>query len=103
MYVRQPGLAGQLARSIATVYEASRNKFYFDEIYQAFVVHPLTALAYVLRVFDQYIVDGLVDLIGTLPSMLGALLRPAQNGLVQYYGLLMALMVTGLVVVVLLR
>ena len=103
MYVRQPGLAGQVARRAGALYEASRNKFYLDEIYQALVVHPATALAYMLRVFDQYILDGLVDLIGTLPSMFGALLRPAQNGLVQYYGLLMALMVTGLVVVVLLR
>jgi NADH-quinone oxidoreductase subunit L len=103
MYVREPGLAGRLARAMGAAYEASRNKFYLDEIYQAIVVHPVTALAYVLRVFDQYILDGLVDLIGQLPSMLGALLRPAQNGLVQYYGLLMALMVTGLVVVVLLR
>ncbi len=67
MYVRQPGLAGQLARAMAVAYETSRNKFYFDELYEAIVVQPVTAFAHVLRVFDQYILDGLVDLIGTLP------------------------------------
>ena len=56
-----------------------------------------------LRVFDQYILDGLVDLIGSLPSAVGYVLRPAQNGLVQFYALLMVLGLSGFVVAVLLR
>jgi NADH:ubiquinone oxidoreductase subunit 5 (subunit L)/multisubunit Na+/H+ antiporter MnhA subunit len=103
MYVRQPGLADQLARKMVTVYELSRNKFYLDELYEALIVGPLTAMAHVARIFDQYILDGLVDLIGQLPSFVGYLLRPAQNGLVQFYALLMALGVAGFVVAVLLR
>jgi NADH:ubiquinone oxidoreductase subunit 5 (subunit L)/multisubunit Na+/H+ antiporter MnhA subunit len=103
MYVRAPGFAGRLARSMATAYELSRNKFYLDELYEALVVGPLTALAQVTRIFDQYILDGIVDLIGQLPAYVGYLLRPAQNGLVQFYALLMALGVAGFVVAVLLR
>jgi NADH-quinone oxidoreductase subunit L len=103
MYVRVPALPAQLARAMATAYELSRNKFYLDELYEALVVGPLTALAHVLRIFDQYILDGIVDLIGQLPAYLGFLLRPAQNGLVQFYALLMALGVAGFVVAVLLR
>ena len=101
--VREPGIADRLSRQAAALYQLSRNKFYLDEIYQAFFVGPVTAVAHVLRVFDQYILDGLVDLIGQLPAMIGSVLRTAQNGLVQYYGLLIALGVAGLVVVVLRR
>jgi proton-translocating NADH-quinone oxidoreductase chain L len=103
MYVRAPGFADRLARALATAYELSRNKFYLDELYEALVVGPLTALAHGLRIFDQYILDGIVDLIGQLPAYVGYLLRPAQNGLVQFYALLMALGVAGFVVAVLLR
>ena len=47
------------------------------------------------RLFDLYVVDGLVDLIGQVPRFVGLLFRPIQNGLVQFYALAMAL---GLVV-----
>jgi NADH-quinone oxidoreductase subunit L len=103
MYVRQPGLADQMARTMGVLYQWSRNKFYLDELYVALIVGPLTAAAHACRVFDQYILDGVVDLIGQLPSYLGYVLRPAQNGLVQFYALLMALGVAGFVVAVLLR
>ncbi len=103
MYVREPGLADRLSRSMGTAYEFSRNKFYLDEIYNALIVGPVTALAHVLRVVDQYLIDGIVDLIGQLPAYVGHWLRPAQNGLVQFYALLMALGVAGFVVAVLLR
>jgi NADH-quinone oxidoreductase subunit L len=55
----------------------------------------MAALANLSKIFDTYVVDGLVDLVGHLPSLFGGLLRPIQNGLVQFYGLAMVL---GLVV-----
>ena len=72
---------------MATAYEFSRNKFYLDELYEALIVGPFTAGAYLLRIFDQYLLDGLVDLVGQLPRLLGVLFRPVQNGLVQFYAL----------------
>jgi NADH-quinone oxidoreductase subunit L len=95
MYVRQPGTAAALAQKYPGMYELSRNRFYLDEIYDALVVKPLTALASLCRVIDQYLVDGLVDLLGNVPRFLGLLFRPIQNGLVQFYALAMIL---GLVV-----
>jgi NADH-quinone oxidoreductase subunit L len=103
MYVKAPGMAPLLAYRIKALYRASKDKFYFDEIYAAIVVGPANATAHVLRVFDQYILDGVVDLIGSLPSAVGYVLRPAQNGLVQFYALLMVLGLAGFVVAVLLR
>src|SRR5262249_27591045 len=90
MYVKSPGEADKVAARMPAMYELSRNRFYLDEIYDAFIVRPLVMLARVLRVLDQYIVDGLVDLFGQLPRLAGAAIRPLQNGLVQFYALLMA-------------
>ncbi len=41
MYVRQPELPAQFARSVPLLYQLSLNKFFFDEIYLALIVRPL--------------------------------------------------------------
>jgi NADH-quinone oxidoreductase subunit L len=93
-YVRSPSLSASLARNLQALYQLSLNKFHFDELYHAFIVMPLEALAALARVFDQYVIDGLVDLVGQLPRTLGSLFRPVQNGLVQFYALAMILGLT---------
>jgi proton-translocating NADH-quinone oxidoreductase chain L len=94
MYQRQPSLPGKLAAAWPGAYQLSLNKFHFDELYYAFIVKPLIGLATLCRVLDQYLVDGLVDLIGHVPRLLGARFRPVQNGLVQFYALAMVLGLT---------
>jgi NADH-quinone oxidoreductase subunit L len=94
IYVSQPGLADTLALNWRRLYQLSRDKFMFDEIYEAVVVTPLTAVARLIRAFDLNILDGLVDLIGNLPRLFGGMFRPMQNGLVQFYALAMALGLT---------
>jgi len=37
------------------------------------------------------VIDGLVDGCGYLPRLMGAFLRPVQNGLIQFYALAMVL------------
>jgi NADH-quinone oxidoreductase subunit L len=94
MYIQQPGLADRMVRGAQNLYQLSLNKLYIDEIYYALVVGPATALAIVCRFFDLYILDGLVDLIGQVPRLIGQLFRPIQNGLVQFYALAMVLGMT---------
>src|SRR5262249_34813539 len=94
MYAREPGLADRLATQFRGLYQLSLNKFHFDELYEAFVVKPLAGFAEFCRIFDQYVVDQIVDLIGHVPRLLGALFRPIQNGLVQFYALAMMLGLT---------
>jgi NADH-quinone oxidoreductase subunit L len=94
MYVRNPALPRELARRAEPAYQLSLNKFYVDELYAAFLLRPLGLITQGLRLFDQYVVDNLVDLVGQVPRLLGALYRPVQNGLVQYYALAMALGLT---------
>jgi NADH-quinone oxidoreductase subunit L len=90
-YVVQPDLPKKLAKIIRDLYQMSLNKFYMDELYDVFVVRPLSGLAAFCRIIDNYLVDGIVDLVGHVPRLLGARFRPVQNGLVQFYALAMVL------------
>ncbi len=103
MYVKQPSLADAFAKRAGESYDLSRNKFYFDEIYELIVVKPMSIIAQVCRIVDAYLIDGLVDLVGHLPGFLGYLVRPVQNGLVQFYALLMALGLAGFLLSILLQ
>jgi proton-translocating NADH-quinone oxidoreductase chain L len=94
IYLRQPGLAGRIARQIEGLYQLSLNKFYLDELYDFFIVQPLAGFARFCRVIDLYLVDSLVDLVGHVPRFVGILFRPMQNGLVQFYALAMVLGLT---------
>ncbi|HMF19231.1 MAG TPA: NADH-quinone oxidoreductase subunit L, partial [Gemmataceae bacterium] len=47
MYVRKPASASELAQALPGIYGLSRNKFYLDEIYNAFIVKPLAGFAQV--------------------------------------------------------
>jgi proton-translocating NADH-quinone oxidoreductase chain L len=94
MYWLRPGVSSRLAAAIQPLYQLSLNKFYVDELYRFFIVGPLLGLAEVDRVFDLYIVDGIVDLVGHVPRFFGQVFRPIQNGLTQFYALAMALGLT---------
>jgi NADH-quinone oxidoreductase subunit L len=74
-----------------------------DELYDIFLVRPLAGLAGFFRIFDQYVIDGIVDLVGHVPRFIGALLRPIQNGLVQFYALAMMLGLTVFLAALVLR
>jgi proton-translocating NADH-quinone oxidoreductase chain L len=94
MYVRQPDLPGRLARSAQGLYQLSLNKFHIDELYDTFILKPLAAFTAGTRIFDLYVLDALVDLIGHIPRAIGFRFRPVQNGLVQFYALAMVLGLT---------
>ncbi len=91
LYLGSRNKAARLARvmNVFGLYSLSYGKFFFDPIYTLFVVWPLLGLARLAALFDRYVVDGLVDLCGQTPKLLGASLRPSQNGLVQFYALAM--------------
>ena len=73
------------------LYRLSAGKFFVDSIYNVLVVWPLEGLARLSYWFDRGVIDGLVNALGRLPVAVGALLRPLQGGLVQFYALGMAL------------
>ena len=49
---------------INVLYKWALNKFYFDALYDVFTVNAGKVLAQIASVFDQYVVDGLVNMTG---------------------------------------
>jgi NADH-quinone oxidoreductase subunit L len=70
-------------------YNFSLKALYFDELYLAFVVRPIRALAELSELIDRLVIDKLVDAVGFIPIVLGSILRPIQGGFVQSYALIM--------------
>jgi NADH-quinone oxidoreductase subunit L len=73
--------------ALAGMYSLSANKLYVDEAYNAAIVKPAETLSFLARVFDGFL-DSLARLISALPRLAGGWVRPAQNGLVQFYALM---------------
>ncbi len=86
-----------LAGLMRPAYWLSYGKFYFDPIYDWLVVRPLAGLAAFSNWIDRWVVDGIVNLVGAIPPLVGRLLRSLQNGVVQFYALAMVL---GLLVLI---
>ena len=72
-------------------YKLSFHHFYFDTIYNGLFIKPLRAIARLCYAIDRWCIDGLVNLIGRVPLMIGNLMRSLQMGLVQFYALAMVL------------
>lgn len=110
-YVLKTELPGRIAQVFRPLYLASFNKLWFDELYEIILVRPFKRLADVLFSFDEkaidggvnggaafgvqlsqiknwfdhYIVDGTVDLVGTITRTTSALFRLFQSGFVHNY------------------
>ena len=93
LYLNTGAAVARLARVMdgLGLYRLSHGKFFFDELYDWAVVRPTAALARVCAWVDRRVIDGLVDLCGAVPPALGAVLRPMQNGMIQFYALAMIL------------
>ena len=68
------------------VYALSRNKLYVDDVYSALFVKPAEFLAAAGRQIDHGLAS-VARLVSSLPEIAAAILRPLQNGLVQFYAL----------------
>jgi NADH-quinone oxidoreductase subunit L len=97
LYLGERRQATTLANALRPLYVLSNGKFFIDQIYDWLVVRPLAALAAISNWFDRWIIDGLVNLAGAIPPVIGAAIRSLQNGVVQFYALAMIL---GLLVLI---
>ena len=64
MYIRKPELPGHLAEAVAPAYELVLNKYYVDELYDAMAVNRVKNLGNLLAAFDQGVVDAGVNGLG---------------------------------------
>ena len=114
-YVRRPEIAARLEQRLAGPHRVLTNKYYVDELYDATVIKGTMASANGLWAFDRrvvdgavngsgwmtifsswfsgimdkYVVDGLVNLVGSVLQESSFVFRRLQTGLIQNYALLM--------------
>jgi NADH-quinone oxidoreductase subunit L len=97
LYVVRPETPAELIRRFGPLHTFLSNKWYFDEAIDALVVRPALAIGrFANRVFERFVVDGLVT--GTGETVRGAsgVVRAVQNGFVRSYALLLIAGFAGL-------
>jgi NADH:ubiquinone oxidoreductase subunit 5 (subunit L)/multisubunit Na+/H+ antiporter MnhA subunit len=91
LYLGKQGQVEWLARRLRPLYLLSYGKLFLDELYNVLFIWPIWLLAQLCYIIDRWIVDGIVNLFGTVPQSVGNLLRSLQTGMVQFYALAMVL------------
>jgi len=124
-YVVEPGAADRITSKIRGIYQLVYRKYLIDELYDAIFVNRTKNLgngcfffdskfidgllvngsasvtrgvSTLSRLFDSFVVDGLVNLIGWINMQLNRIFTAFQTGLVQRYALAA---VFGMVVLIL--
>jgi NADH-quinone oxidoreductase subunit L len=87
LYLRQPGKADQIAKSMRGIYNLVLHKYYVDEIYDTLLVKPLLWVSRNLlwQAVDARVIDGTVNGIAEGLTGLGDGVRHTQSGNTRSY------------------
>jgi NADH-quinone oxidoreductase subunit L len=87
IWVMRRELAASMARSFAPIHRLLLNKYYVDEVYDASVVQPLSAVSRegLWKVVDVGLIDGAVNGVASIVDGSSAALRRLQTGSVRTY------------------
>ncbi|HET9015655.1 MAG TPA: NADH-quinone oxidoreductase subunit L [Thermomicrobiaceae bacterium] len=97
-YVSRKIVPAAISARLGPLYQLSFRKWYFDEIYERLIVHPLyLASVFLWRVVDVRVIDATVNGVAGVVSFTSERWRRAQTGLVANYALAIAL---GAVIIV---
>jgi NADH-quinone oxidoreductase subunit L len=97
LYVVRPETPAALTRRLPRLHTFLFHKWYFDELIDLLVVRPALAVGrFSNRVFERFVVDGLVTGTGETVRGAGALVRVVQSGFVRSYALLLIAGFAGL-------
>ncbi len=94
--------ADALVPKLGPIATWAQDKWRVDELYELVFVKPLRVISHIFHVIDKLLIDGLVNLFGVLPRIIGSALRPAQSGQLQGYAVGMAAGVAFILLVVVL-
>ncbi|HEX8959564.1 MAG TPA: NADH-quinone oxidoreductase subunit L [Solirubrobacterales bacterium] len=97
LWAERPELPALLRERLRPVHALLVNKWYFDELIDALVVHPALAIGrFANRTFERVVVGGMTS--GTAETVRGAggVVRLAQSGFVRSYALLLIAGFAGL-------
>ncbi|HEX6665039.1 MAG TPA: NADH-quinone oxidoreductase subunit L [Solirubrobacterales bacterium] len=97
LYIVRPETPAALIRRFGPLHTFLSNKWYFDELIDILVVRPALAVGrFANRVFERFVVDGLVTGTGETVRGAGAIVRVVQSGFVRSYALLLIAGFAGL-------
>jgi NADH-quinone oxidoreductase subunit L len=101
LYLGRNDMADSLARTFKHSYDIIYNKYFVDEMYDAAIVKPTIGISrnVLWRFVDNWIVDGIVNGVGSQTRNIGSLLRNLQSGSIRSYA---AWVVCGSVLLILL-
>ncbi len=90
LYLSMPDLRASLARALRPALRVFDAKYYFDDVYNAFVRRVVVggSDALLWKRVDAGLIDGAVNRAGTLTGALAETLRPVETGFVRHYALL---------------
>jgi NADH-quinone oxidoreductase subunit L len=95
----RPDAAEETWTTGVPLWRSMGNAYNMDDVYGRLVVLPGKSLAaWSAFVFDNKLIDGIVNGVGTVVRRIGAALRPLQSGFVRSYALTIAAGVLGLVI-----
>jgi NADH-quinone oxidoreductase subunit L len=94
--------ADKLLPALGPIPGWAQGKWFVDEFYDLIIRKPLIVISHLFQIIDQFLIDGIVNLFGALPSWFGRALRPAQSGELHGYAIGMAGGVAVLLIVVML-
>ena len=98
MYLQKKIDPAAIAKQIPALYQFSKNKWYFDEVYDRLFIQGSRRLARQVLEVDYKVVDGVVNLAGFVTLLTGEGLKYFENGRAQFYALIIFIAVLGLVI-----
>jgi len=92
---------GKLGKANPGVYSLLLNKYWVDEIYAKWIVHPLKEMAdFLWRVVDVKIINGFLNFLGSTLMFLSSLVSLRNTGGLQRYAAVFMLGLVGLIFLV---
>jgi len=88
IYLKRPGSAEGIAKSMGPIYRLIRNLYWVDELYELVVLRPFYALSRWFSNFDRWVIDGVVNAAGIVTDLAGQVVKLFQTGYVRNYALL---------------
>ncbi|MBM3299257.1 MAG: NADH-quinone oxidoreductase subunit L, partial [Deltaproteobacteria bacterium] len=88
MYITDPAASDRMVERFPGLHRLVYNKYWMDEIYDVLFVNSIVNFSrFLWRVFDDVVIDGIVNGVARVTQWWGSALRSLQSGFVKDYAL----------------